>query len=206
MRPQAIAVKPSWHPAGSVALQRPPADSPSCPLGHIDERKMRVRIFGTCLYVVAEVGCPIVDSAVVIHIVGMLNERLCSGHIWQGFQQVACAENPILYPTKNKGIDYSLDTGDLQAYAALDRCLCRPGSTAGSSAGAGEMPAEQALDAGQGPAGRRDGLLLAGELEQQGTTQIHRRQLSHPRPGGRRPAGRLAAPFPGAVPFGSPVP
>src|ERR1022692_5110221 len=36
-----------------------------------------------------------------------------------------------------------------------------------------EMAAEQVHDAGQGPAGRRDGQLLAGDLEQQGTEQIH---------------------------------
>ena len=45
------------------------------------------------------------------------------------------------------------------------------------------MAAEQGFDAGQGPPGRRDGQLLAGDLEQQGTVQIHRRQLGHPRPG-----------------------
>ena len=44
------------------------------------------------------------------------------------------------------------------------------------------MAAEQRLDAGEGPAGRRDGKLLAGDLEQQGTVQVHRRQLGHPRP------------------------
>ena len=49
--------------------------------------------------------------------------------------------------------------------------------------GCGEMPAEQGQDAGQGSAGRRDGQLLAGDLEQQGTEQVHRRQLGHPRPG-----------------------
>jgi hypothetical protein len=49
--------------------------------------------------------------------------------------------------------------------------------------GCGEMPAEQCLDAGQGPAGRRDGELLAGDLEQQGTLQIHRRKLGQRRPG-----------------------
>jgi len=48
--------------------------------------------------------------------------------------------------------------------------------------GGGEMAAEQGLDAGQGPAGRRDGQLLAGDLEQQGAVQVHRRQLGHPRP------------------------
>ena len=36
------------------------------------------------------------------------------------------------------------------------------------------MAAEQRLDAGQGPAGRRDGQLLPGDLEQQGTEQVHR--------------------------------
>ena len=45
------------------------------------------------------------------------------------------------------------------------------------------MAAEKGLDAGQGPAGRRDGQLLAGDLEQQGTVQIHRRELGDPRPG-----------------------
>ena len=45
------------------------------------------------------------------------------------------------------------------------------------------MPAEQGLDASQDPARRRDGQLLAGDLEQQGTVQIHGWQLGHPRPG-----------------------
>jgi len=45
------------------------------------------------------------------------------------------------------------------------------------------MTAEQGLDPGQGPAGRRHRQLLAGDLEQQGTVQIHRRQLGYPRPG-----------------------
>ena len=45
------------------------------------------------------------------------------------------------------------------------------------------MAVEQRLDAGKGPAGRCDGQLLAGDLEQQGTVQIHRRQLGHPCPG-----------------------
>jgi len=45
------------------------------------------------------------------------------------------------------------------------------------------MAAEQGLDAGQGPAGRRYGQLLSGDLEQQGTVQVHRRQLRHPGPG-----------------------
>ena len=45
------------------------------------------------------------------------------------------------------------------------------------------MTAEQGLDAGQDPAGNRDGQLLADDLEQQGAGQIHRRQLGHPRPG-----------------------
>jgi len=45
------------------------------------------------------------------------------------------------------------------------------------------MTAEQGLDAGQDPAGCRDGQLLADDLEQQGAVQIHRRQLGHPRPG-----------------------
>src|SRR6266581_6288463 len=45
------------------------------------------------------------------------------------------------------------------------------------------MAVEKCLDAGQCPAGRGDGELLAGDLEQQGTVQIHRRQLRHPRPG-----------------------
>src|ERR1700722_7911433 len=49
--------------------------------------------------------------------------------------------------------------------------------------GCGEVAAEQGLDPGQGPAGRRDGQLLAGNLEQQRTMQVHRRQLVHPRPG-----------------------
>jgi hypothetical protein len=49
--------------------------------------------------------------------------------------------------------------------------------------GCGEVAAEQGLDAGQGPAGRRDGQLLPGDLEQQGTEQVHRRQLGQPRPG-----------------------
>ena len=42
------------------------------------------------------------------------------------------------------------------------------------------MAAEQGLDAGHGPAGGRDGQLLAGDLEQQGTEQVHRRQLGQP--------------------------
>ena len=54
--------------------------------------------------------------------------------------------------------------------------------------GRGEMAVEKGLDAGKVPAGRRDGKLLAGDLEQQGTVQVHRRQLSHPRPGSK--AGR----------------
>src|SRR5229473_8413776 len=45
------------------------------------------------------------------------------------------------------------------------------------------MAVEKCLDAGQGPAGRWDGKLLAGDLEQQGTVQVHRRELGHPRPG-----------------------
>ena len=45
------------------------------------------------------------------------------------------------------------------------------------------MTAEQGLDAGQDPAGCRDGQLLADDLEQQGAVQIHRRQLGQPRPG-----------------------
>ena len=45
------------------------------------------------------------------------------------------------------------------------------------------MTAEQGLDAGQDPAGCRDGQLLADDLEPQGAVQIHRRQLGHPRPG-----------------------
>jgi len=45
------------------------------------------------------------------------------------------------------------------------------------------MAVEQGLDAGQGVAGRRDRQLLAGDLEQQGAEQIHRRQLGHPRLG-----------------------
>ena len=49
--------------------------------------------------------------------------------------------------------------------------------------GCGKMPAEQVQDAGQRSAGRRDGQLLAGDLEQQGTEQVHRWQLGHPRPG-----------------------
>jgi hypothetical protein len=39
------------------------------------------------------------------------------------------------------------------------------------------MAAEQGLDAGQRPAGRRDGQLLAGDLKQQGTVQVHPGQL-----------------------------
>ena len=49
--------------------------------------------------------------------------------------------------------------------------------------GRGEMPVEQRLDAGHGAAGGRDGQLLAGDLEQQGAVQVHRRQLGQPRPG-----------------------
>jgi hypothetical protein len=49
--------------------------------------------------------------------------------------------------------------------------------------GGREMAAEQGLDAGHGPAGRRHGQLLAGDLEQQGAEQVHRRQLGYPRPG-----------------------
>ena len=49
--------------------------------------------------------------------------------------------------------------------------------------GCGQMAVEQGLDAGQGPAGRRDGQLLAGDLKQQGAVQIHGRQQGHPRPG-----------------------
>ena len=45
-----------------------------------------------------------------------------------------------------------------------------------------EVTAEQGLDPGQGPAGRRHGQLLPGDLEQQRTVQVHRRQLGHPRP------------------------
>jgi hypothetical protein len=45
------------------------------------------------------------------------------------------------------------------------------------------MAAEKCLDAGKDPAGRCDGELLAGDLEQQGTVQIHRRELGHPSPG-----------------------
>jgi hypothetical protein len=45
------------------------------------------------------------------------------------------------------------------------------------------MAAEQGLDAGHGVAGRRHGQLLAGDLEQQGAEQVHRRQLGDPRPG-----------------------
>jgi hypothetical protein len=45
------------------------------------------------------------------------------------------------------------------------------------------MAAEQCLDAGKGPPSRCDGQLLAGDLEQQGTVEIHRRQLLNPRPG-----------------------
>ena len=45
------------------------------------------------------------------------------------------------------------------------------------------MAAEKCLDAGQDPACRQNGKLLPGDLEQQGTVQIHRRQLSQPRPG-----------------------
>ena len=48
------------------------------------------------------------------------------------------------------------------------------------------MAVEQRLDAGQGPAGRRDGQLLAGDLEQQGTEKVHRRRQAEgvvpPRP------------------------
>jgi hypothetical protein len=44
------------------------------------------------------------------------------------------------------------------------------------------MAAEQGLDAGQGPAGGRDRQLLAGDLEQQGAVQVHRRQLGQPPP------------------------
>ena len=47
--------------------------------------------------------------------------------------------------------------------------------------GCGEPPVEQGLDAGQGPAGRGDGQLLAGDLEQQRAVQVHRRQLGQPR-------------------------
>jgi hypothetical protein len=49
--------------------------------------------------------------------------------------------------------------------------------------GCGQTPAEHGLDAPQGPAGGRDGQLLPGDLEQQGTEQIHWRQLGYPRPG-----------------------
>jgi hypothetical protein len=49
--------------------------------------------------------------------------------------------------------------------------------------GCRKTPAEHGLDARQGPPGRRDGQLLPGDLEQQGTEQIHRRQLGYPRPG-----------------------
>ena len=45
------------------------------------------------------------------------------------------------------------------------------------------MAVEQGLDAGHGSAGRGDGQLLAGDLEQQGAEEIHGRQLGHPRPG-----------------------
>ena len=42
------------------------------------------------------------------------------------------------------------------------------------------MAAEQGLDTGQGPACRQDRQLLACDLEQQGTVQVHGRQLGHP--------------------------
>ena len=58
-----------------------------------------------------------------------------------------------------------------------------PGVDGQRFGGGGEMPAEQGLDAGQGAAGRRDGQLLAGDLEQQRAVQVHRRQLGQPRPG-----------------------
>jgi len=45
------------------------------------------------------------------------------------------------------------------------------------------MAVEKCLDAGQDPASRQDGKLLPGDLEQQGTVQVHRRQLSQPGPG-----------------------
>src|SRR6201982_2984150 len=45
------------------------------------------------------------------------------------------------------------------------------------------MAAEQVLDPGQGPAGRRHGKLLPGDLEQQGTVQVHGWQLGQPPPG-----------------------
>jgi hypothetical protein len=48
--------------------------------------------------------------------------------------------------------------------------------------GSREVAAEQRLDTGKCPAGRPDRQLLPGDLEQQGTVQIHRRKLGQPRP------------------------
>ena len=49
--------------------------------------------------------------------------------------------------------------------------------------GGGQVTAEQVLDARDGPPGRGHRQLLARDLEQQGTEQIHRRQLGDPGPG-----------------------
>jgi hypothetical protein len=49
--------------------------------------------------------------------------------------------------------------------------------------GSGEAPVEQGLDAGQDPAGRGDGQLLADDLEEQRPVEVHRGQPRQPRVG-----------------------
>ena len=56
------------------------------------------------------------------------------------------------------------------------------GSVPSTSAADGRRPPKRCLDAREDPAGCRDRQLLADDLEQQGTKQVHRRQLSYPPP------------------------